>query len=412
MVTWKRILLLLLLVLSVALNAFLVAQWWPTLAYNRAYWDLRSRIGYLLGRQSWANREVVFQSSDYVLEPLARPTPRYTVDMVRQTDDLPGLQEGLRREARQVWGIDRIPRDRLEVSIVSTVMFDTYTRQRIAYPTQVGVTIPAYLLKPKTEPPWAAVLIVHGCDEGKAGPAGLIDDYHHAIGVHLAEAGFLVLIPDHRGFGELQPVPHYVRPYCGSGPRDGRIELERNTLSTLGLPLRALDVFDPLVAVQLLAEHPDVSSIGIAGVSGGGVIASFVAAMDLRVNAVVMSNAMRFPPTASTGSAVFSGPPDTIYDHLSLIGAPWPSDFTSLTDNLNLVLAALIPPRPLLLQYGDADPINWLRGGPGTVEYMSALYEKANAPDRLEVDIQPGGHEFFPAGVVSFFQRHLSKPAP
>jgi hypothetical protein len=74
---------------------------------------------------------------------------------------------------------------------------------------------------------------------------------------------------------------------------------------------------------------------------------------------------------------------------------------------LNLVLASLLPPRPLLLQYGDADEVNWLRGGSAAVDYMSEIYRKLDAENRLELDLQPGGHEFFPGPVVSFFNRTL-----
>jgi dienelactone hydrolase len=216
--------------------------------------------------------------------------------MVVNTQDLASLQTALSQDTIDAFGIHAIQRQTPpKFRSISSEEFPSYTRRKVAYTTQLGITIPAYLLEPHSRPPWPAVLVVHGCGYGKAGPAGVIDDYHHSIGSELAAAGFLVLIPERRGFGELQTAPRFVTPSCGAFPKDGRLDLERNSLGTLGLPLRALQVFDLMVAVDWLSSNPDVISIGAAGISGGGVVLSYLAAMDRRIEAVVMASAMSIP---------------------------------------------------------------------------------------------------------------------
>ena len=154
--------------------------------------------------------------------------------------------------AREAFALDRIPRGPLESQSHSSTSYDGYSLHKVSYQTQEGVRIPAYLREPGGEvpPPWPAVLVIHGCGYGKAGPAGLIDDIHNSLGAELARSGFLVLIPDRRGFGELQSVDHYVWPNCGGGVFDARPLLEADAQAAFGTDLRSLDVFDLLVAVD------------------------------------------------------------------------------------------------------------------------------------------------------------------
>ena len=404
---------------SLLLNVVLLTQLAPLIPYYRAYWDARSWISQNVLRRPHPDTHVIFQSDEFMLRPAPRPTPRFRLDDVLQTDDPHQLQIELRVAVAEAFALERVPRGDLDFVMHSSEQLPGYIRYKVSYQTQLGVRIPAYLLEPSgVPPPWTAVLVIHGCGYGKAGPAALVDDIHNAIAVELVQAGFLVLVPDRRGFGELQPVPNYVPPSCGSGARDGRYLLEADANAAFDTDLRSLDVFDSIIAVEYLAERPDVTAVGVAGLSGGGVVAEYVAGLSDSVRAVVLANSISFPPQlaedAESGRELqpeqrLPALAETPADILTT-GCPCESRaLSTLADQRNLVLLALLPATPVLIQYGDADPVNYLKGGPQAIEFLRQLYALYGAEELVSVSIEPGGHEFFPEAVIQFFHEQLRK---
>jgi cephalosporin-C deacetylase-like acetyl esterase len=75
-------------------------------------------------------------------------------------------------------------------------------------------------------------------------------------------------------------------------------------------------------------------------------------------------------------------------------------------------MAALIAPRPFMVERGHAD-------GVGLDEYVAfeyakvrRLYAALGIPDRTEIEFFRGGHEIHGQGTFAFLHRHLSWPAP
>ncbi|MDA2936634.1 dienelactone hydrolase family protein, partial [Acidobacteria bacterium AH-259-A15] len=317
----------------------------------------------------------------------------------------------------EAFALERIPRADPDFVIHSSKQLSGYLRHKVSYQTQSEVRIPAYLLEPSdVPPPWPTVLVLHGCGYGKAGVVGLISDTHNDIGVHLVRAGFLVLVPDRRGFGELQPLPYYIPPSCGSGAQDGRVLLTADAGAAFGTELRSLDVFDAMIAVEYLAGRPDVRWVGVAGLSGGGVVAQYLAALSDNVEAVVLANSISFPPQLAehaesrrlSSQKSFPSLPSTPAD---ILAAGYRSSqslaLSALADQRNLVLLALVPPTPILIQYGNLDAVNYLKGGPRAIELVQKLYALLGMENSVSVSIETGGHEFFPSRVVEFFEKNL-----
>jgi pimeloyl-ACP methyl ester carboxylesterase len=402
------------LVASLALNAVLLVGITPVLRDYAWYRDARGWVSRNILRRDKPDESVIYQTSAYTLAPMARRAPAYTLSgLLREGYDAAQM----RQDAWRAMRLGRIERGPFDLEVGAVEEGDGFQRIRISYGTQAGVRVPAYLLQPATAPPWPAVLVVHGCGYGKAGPAGLIKDLHRGIGVELAKAGFLVLVPDRRGFGELQPVPHYITPDCTGGSRDGRVMLNRDALARYRVDLRSLDVFDLLVAVEYLASREDVKGIGIAGLSGGGTVAEYVAGMSDDIEAVVLSNSVALPRelypyvfegvVVETTSPAFGGLPKTPLEWSSSARSGVPSALSSIMDNIQLIPLAMLPPKSVLLQYGDSDKVNYLRGGEGAIELVKAIYEARGLGDLVEISIEPGEHEFFPEAVAAFFRRRL-----
>jgi predicted esterase len=83
--------------------------------------------------------------------------------------------------------------------------------------------------------------------------------------------------------------------------------------------------------------------------------------------------------------------------------APDPaSRFPSQTE-----LAALICPRPLMVQHGTEDPVVPVKGTRRAVDVTRALYEHNGAGENFEYDEHGGAHEFENEAIFHFLKRRL-----
>ncbi|HWS46859.1 MAG TPA: prolyl oligopeptidase family serine peptidase [Acidimicrobiia bacterium] len=266
----------------------------------------------------------------------------------------------------------------------------SYTRARVVFDTEATMSVPAYLLIPHDRhdgPPGPAVLAIHGHGPGKALVCGLVeggpgDDYAHA----LASLGYVVLAPDLRGFGERRDWMPDDKYHCDwdlvCATMAGINPLERNLWDLHG----ALDV---------LVAHPlvDPARVAAAGLSYGGTSTLFLAALDDRVRAAVVSGYLASWKAAHTvpwnmcGSQVMPGQLGAV-EHLDV--------------------AALIAPRPLLVESGTEDMIFPVAAARATVESLRRVYRELGASDDALVhDVFDGDHQWHGAEVPAFLGRWL-----
>ncbi len=278
----------------------------------------------------------------------------------------------------------------LDLETTEEVDCGSYSRARIVFDVEDTMSVPAYLLVPHARrevAPGPAVLAVHGHGPGKAlvcgiEPGGAGDDYAHV----LASLGYVVLAPDLRGFGERSewmPPDHYHCDWdlvCAT--MAGVVPLERN-LWDLG---RALDV---------LCAHPLVDStrVGAAGLSYGGTCTLFLAALDDRVRVAIVSGYLSSWRAAHTipwnmcGSQVMPG---------------------QLGEIEHLDIAALVAPRPLLVESGTDDMIFPVASARATVDRLRTLYARLGAPaDAVAHDVFEGEHRWHGAEVGAFLETWL-----
>ena len=180
----------------------------------------------------------------------------------------------------------------LDVEVLGSVDCGTYRRDTIVFDVEPTMSVPAHLLVPhaRTEP-GPAILAVHGHGPGKDEVCGVDTPSvqaafaeHHGDYAHtLAERGYVVLAPDLRCFGERADwQPRRQVPLRREPRPRGRRRREPARAEPLGPPACALDVLaeDPLV---------DAGRLGVVGFSYGATMTLFLAALDDRVRAAVVS---------------------------------------------------------------------------------------------------------------------------
>lgn len=284
----------------------------------------------------------------------------------------------------------------LDVEVLEEDDAGRYRRSRIVFDTEATMSVPAYLLVPHDRvEPGPAVLAIHGHGAGKSMVCGVdrgdgelrdeIGEYHGDYAHQLACRGFVVLAPDLRGFGERTDW----------NPPD-RYQCDWNLVSATMAGVNPLtqNLWDLRCSLDVLAGHPlvDPARIGAAGLSYGGTATLFLAALDERVKAAVVSGyfsswaAAHRVPWNMCGSQILPG----------LLGRLEHVD-----------LGALVAPRALLVETGTEDPIFPVAAARDAFATLAMIYEHSGARDRLVHDVFEAGHRWHGTHAYPFLEREL-----
>ncbi|MBI2070003.1 MAG: dienelactone hydrolase family protein [Elusimicrobia bacterium] len=200
-----------------------------------------------------------------------------------------------------------------------------------------------------------------------------------SVGALLASRGFVVLAPEIRW--EPQNLKNEIR--------------QTFQLLLSGRIITGERTADVLRAADFLARHPrvDARRLGILGWSMGGQIALYAAALEPALRAVYISAsfapyAILLHPDAPLQS------PDNYVPFLL-------SDFGDKDQ-----IAALIKPRPILIEHGEQDPTESFEG----VDHMAnqlALHYGRHGQERLSFIRHRFDHRFYGADAVEWFERWL-----
>ncbi len=264
--------------------------------------------------------------------------------------------------------------------------FDGYERRTIDYLVEPGFRIPAYLYVPhELATPAPGLVIWHGhngdygrIDVDRARENGTFNRYHEGAS-RLAEAGYVVLAPDIRSFGETGSADqhdHFAKMLL----LHGRV---------------ALGVFlaDAMKAVDVLEsyEFVDAERIGTGGTSLGGQLTIYLTAADARVRVGVAAGYLG----SHRGT------------HLSLLHCvcqymPLMGRTMDIAD-----AAMLAAPRPLVFVNGRRDPIFGAADAETPFERVAAAYALLDAEDATALAAHDGEHEWVPDTALEVFDRWL-----
>ena len=297
----------------------------------------------------------------------------------------PAEFESWEKEARskviELLSIDHLSPVPLDMQILSEQDAGSYTVQKIAYQTLPEIWVPAYLLIPKSNSSsMPAVLCPHGHGYGKDQVMDE-DGAYHKYSRRLAEAGFITLVPDHISFGER------------ANPNIKGCSFEHEFLNLLGSTVIGYRMWDLQRALDLLESLPQVDNerIGCGGLSLGGEMTLYLVACDTRVKVACISCFL----TSFAGT--FLKEP-----HCTCGYVPKMARYFEHAD-----IAALIAPRPLLIQAGTQDPSFLASDAEAAYEELQELYGMLGCKERVSLGIFEGGHEFHIETGIPWFERWL-----
>ena len=277
---------------------------------------------------------------------------------------------------------------------------DGLIRERVVFASEEGMSVPCVLLRPRDLPPdkkGAAILCSHGHGAfGKDPIAGVratpahiafIEEHNHDYAYQMAKEGFVTLTPDLRGFGERKD---------GLDPFPGRDRCNINFLigALLGLYTLTLNIWDMKCCVDYLQSRPEVDPqrIGMMGVSQGGTMTAFTAAVEPRIKAANICGYGGSWAAFAINRANFCG--------AQIV--PGIFRWFDLPD-----VFGLIAPRPLLLDMGIYDDNLTIGEQLAGAERTAGIYAAAGCPEVLQTDIHPHGHAYGGGKAPAFFRTYL-----
>ncbi|MCZ7542249.1 MAG: acetylxylan esterase [Anaerolineae bacterium] len=276
---------------------------------------------------------------------------------------------GVRPRSGETWGPPKV-----EVTERATVK--GATRERIVITMDDGLPVPGYLFLPDKpalgkKAPAVLIYVGHGTIQQAA---GLQNSYHNGNALALAQAGFVTLSIEGRGFGELGQVDY--------AKLDAAARL-------IGQSWVGLLVEDGLRALDYVQTRPEVDPdrLGVAGASVGGALAMYTAALDERIIASIVGDYLvRFDDISHHGPR---------YRRLCIAGL---RRYAEAGD-----IGALIAPRPVLYLRSEAATDQ----NRGFFLQTRLPFELLRVPDRLRYEETRPGRMFDNQAAARWLTRWL-----
>ncbi|WP_308721905.1 alpha/beta hydrolase family protein [Paenibacillus polysaccharolyticus] len=304
------------------------------------------------------------------------------------------------RVQERLGGLPEVVAD-LKPVVIERTFCDGYIRERIEITTYEGLRMPIYLLTPNnvsaTDMKRPAIVACHGHGYGSREICGMEPDgspragepgLHKDFAVALVKRGYVVAAPELLGFGDRRLDEDREAP-----PGASSCTKIAAHLLMVGKTLAGHRVYETTRVLDYLSTRPEVDSerIGSMGISGGGLVTAFTAALDERCKVVVVSG------YAST----FHG---SILDRNHCLDNYIPGILqeAELPD-----IIGLIAPRPLFLEIGSEDLVFPLHSAREAHERLKMIYEHAGAGQVLDADYFDGGHEISGAKAYDWLEQVL-----
>jgi len=310
----------------------------------------------------------------------ARKISRRSLSMVKNRSSWLESEEDRRRKFAKMLGISEhlsCERPPIKYGVTGVIEREGYRIEKIYFVSLPGLYVTGSLYVPKNRD-GSMPAILYLCGHYK-NPKYYLQFHGHKF----AKLGFVTLIVENIQLGEVKGHHH--------GPR------HRGMFNwySLGYTPAGVEVWNAIRAIDLLQELPyvDRERIGATGISGGGAISWFVAAIDKRVKAVA--------PVCATASIESHICKRTLEHHCDCMF--WINSYMwDLAD-----VGALIAPRPLLIVSSVRDWIFDVESARLIYNKLKELYEALGVPENIAfVEVQ-GWHSYHRESVCAVFKWFL-----
>jgi dienelactone hydrolase len=312
----------------------------------------------------------------------------------------------LRKKLHELLGTKEMEPCEFSPEIIEMTQCGSYIRKKIVIHTEKDVQMPFYLLIPadlKEGEKRTAVIACHGhSSNGKEAVAGVrkneimtntIEHYHYNYGEILAQKGYVVLVPDARGFGERR------ERYDQGDTEEKILSSSCSYLNVMAMSLGQtvmgmwlwdlMRLADYALSLEIVNGH-----LACVGLSGGGMQSLWLSAMDERIECSVISG-------------YFYGYLESLLINYNCL-CNYVPNLWKVVDIGDI--GALIAPRPVLIETGNQDDLNGRSGLENVypqVETIKRAMKLFGVEDHLYHDVFEGEHRWHGEKAYSWLLSHV-----
>ncbi|MBL8229103.1 MAG: acetylxylan esterase [Bryobacterales bacterium] len=308
-------------------------------------------------------------------------------------------QKKLRPKVAELVGLAALDKsEALDAKILETREFPGYRREKFVFTSRPGLGVLGYILTPKNgQSQHPAVICLPGHGRGVDDIVGIDDKgrdrtdkagYQHDFAIQVVEKGMTAVAIEQMAFG------------CRRDARTSKGGLGRSACQPtagaallLGETMIGWRVRDVMRTIDYLETRPDIDSkrIGVTGISGGGTITVFSAALEPRIRAAFASGYLN-----TFRDSIFS------IAHCIDNYVPGILEWAEMHD-----VAGLIAPRPFFAESGTKDDIFPIEAFRESFAKVKRVYEVMGASGRLESEVFEGEHAWHGVRGIPFLAKHL-----
>jgi dienelactone hydrolase len=305
------------------------------------------------------------------------------------------------------------PKCDLAPQVTKRRKMDGYTREHVVFQARPGRTVAAWVLTPDSKGPVGQVtrpvkpggsvgplptlICLQGHGAGKDEIVGISDDgteraeyggYQKDFALQAVRRGFFVIAPDQFGFGERRDKEDIAES-------KGKSSCRKPSMAgmLLGRTVPGIRVYDVSRCIDYLQTRPecDPARIGCMGISGGGEITTFAAAVEERIQAALISGYL-----AHWRDSIMA------ILHCEDNYVPGVLQYAEMPD-----IACLIAPRPVFFENGTQDNIFPLKSARAAFKKIKSAYDALGYAHRCEMEVFEGDHQWWGVKGFPFMERWL-----
>ena len=322
----------------------------------------------------------------------------------RSVNDARAWQRKLRKRLTELVGSFPEPCP-LQAEVSETKALEHYTRETVLFQSRPNLTVYAYFLLPIRNTQYAirnplpciiclpghgrGVDSICGVDEkGNLREWGKWGEYQNDFALQCVANGYATLAIEQLGFGYRRDEAAKKRGAGASScqPAAGAAFL-------FGQTMVGWRVYDVMRAIDYLHTRKEVDPKRIAtmGISGGGTISFFSAALEPRIKVAVVSG-------------YFNTFKDSIMSISHCIDNYVPNvlNVAEMSD-----IAGLIAPRAMFVESGTRDNIFPIEATKSSFTRAQKIYGVFSALDKIGLEVFEGEHQFWGKGAFEFLKQQL-----
>ena len=307
-------------------------------------------------------------------------------------------QKRVRGKLTELLGGFPTSRVALQARILEKKRFNGYTREKVIFQSRETLSVFGYLLLPeKVSSRVPAIVCLPGHGRGCDDIVGITENgqqretksgYARDFALQVVEHGYAALAIEQLAFGCRRDDAALKK-----GPGQSSCQPAAGAALLFGQTMIGWRVWDVMRSIDYLLTRSEVdpSRIATMGISGGGTVSLFSAALDERIRV-----------------SIVSGYFNTFRDSILSLSHCIDNYIPGILNYIEMYdIAGLIAPRGLFTESGARDPIFPIRGSRAAAKKATDIYSVFGAETRFGHEVFDDEHVFYGKGAFEFLNKML-----